>query len=328
MQLDEQIAPSSGAEAQPETPKAPEQLSDKDMMHFLDTGEMPKKAEAEPEQAPEPEAEAKPTQDIPENQPESGAGKQKAKGAEYRKQQLAREVQEALARRAEVLQDLQMLEERRKALMEQPKPPDSTPGADSLTEPKLEDFEDYQSYDKARLAYIEARAEKKALDAIEKKLAEREKALREHDQKTQAEKAAQTWVERVEAVKSRMADYDEVVTFNDELGAHITPEMVQAIRELDNGPEVAYHLGKNTAEAARLKALPPHKLLIEIGKLEARISQPAQKPNGTAKPQPVVKPLPRELGTGSGAVDPIADALARGDFKTYEQLMDAKERRR
>jgi hypothetical protein len=47
--------------------------------------------------------------------------------------------------------------------------------------------------------------------------------------------------------------------------------MAEAITESSVGPQVAYELGKNPAEAARIASLPPMRQIAEIGQLEARL---------------------------------------------------------
>lgn len=313
------VQPAEGAESRYES----------DMRQFLDTGEMPKPAEAEPEKEQEAKAtEAEPEQPIerteePEKQPESGTGS-KPKGAEHRKAQLARDIQNALQERAKVLQELQFLEERKRAAMDQPKPAAKPSEPDSPKEPKLADFDDYEAYQEAREAYLVDKATREALAKFEAKQQREAEARAEQQREAEAREAAQAWTDRVNAMP---ADYHDVVTSNDELGRALTVEVAQAIMATGN-PAIAYHLGKNVAEAAKLKALPTAKMLIEIGKLDARLSLEAKAPDEKAKPKPVVKPVPRELGVGSAPVDEMAAALERGDFATYERLMDARERKR
>lgn len=102
--------------------------------------------------------------------------------------------------------------------------------------------------------------------------------------------------------RERYADYD-AVTRNPSLP--ITDPMAEIIRESDLGPEIAYHLGKNPAEAARLAALPERLQAKELGKLEARISAPKSAP----KPPPA--PISPVGGNASGGVaDPTKMSMA------------------
>jgi hypothetical protein len=64
----------------------------------------------------------------------------------------------------------------------------------------------------------------------------------------------------------------------------ITPEMAEIIRDSDVWPDLAYHLGKNMAEAARIAALSPTRQAVELGRLEARVTAPKPLPNRAPAP--------------------------------------------
>ncbi len=66
--------------------------------------------------------------------------------------------------------------------------------------------------------------------------------------------------------------------------------MADAIRELSRGPEIAYYLGRNPAEASRIASLPPVSQATAIARLEARIDAP----------QASVSKAPEPVGTLSG----------------------------
>lgn len=96
--------------------------------------------------------------------------------------------------------------------------------------------------------------------------------------------------------RERFPDYD-AVTRNP--GVRITNEMAEVIRDLDAGPDIAYHLGKNPAEAARIAALSPARQAVELGKLEVTVT--------ATKPLPKQPPAPVQPVSGiaaGGAKDP------------------------
>ena len=62
--------------------------------------------------------------------------------------------------------------------------------------------------------------------------------------------------------------------------------MADAIRELSRGAEIAYYLGKNPAEAARIASLPPVSQATAIARLETRVGSAGQASVSRA-PQPV-----------------------------------------
>ena len=122
-----------------------------------------------------------------------------------------------------------------------------------------------------------------------------------------AEATVQTVVERqfteleTEA-RTKWADYD-TVTRNPSLP--ITPAMLEVIKESELGPELAYHFGKNPAEAAKLAVLPERQLAREIGKLEARFSAP--RPAAKQPPEPV---QPVSGIRAGGSKDPALMSMA------------------
>jgi hypothetical protein len=99
----------------------------------------------------------------------------------------------------------------------------------------------------------------------------------------------QVYEARVAEVRDRYADFDTVVS-NPSLP--ITNDMAAVIMDSERGPEVAYHLGKNPAEAARIARLSPVAQAKELGRLEERLSAP--------------KPLPKQPPTPVQPVNGIA----------------------
>ena len=79
-----------------------------------------------------------------------------------------------------------------------------------------------------------------------------------------------------------MPDFD-AVAHNPSLT--VTPIMADAIRESSRGAEIAYFLGKNPAEAARIASLSPVSQATAIARLEARVG--AAQNSISRAPQPV-----------------------------------------
>ena len=139
-----------------------------------------------------------------------------------------------------------------------------------------------------RIAYLEglnanrgnADADVHAPDAIEALIEER-LAKREHERAAKA--AADKFAERVEEVRSKYDDFDDVVFAATN---PVTPAMAEAIRDAENGPEIAYHLATNHAEAKRIASLSPLAQAKEIGRLEAKLSQPKAAPKAPPPPPP------------------------------------------
>lgn len=101
--------------------------------------------------------------------------------------------------------------------------------------------------------------------------------------------------ERVQEVKDRLPDFDQV--FNDRV--EVSEIAADLIADSEYGPQIAYHLGKNPSEAARIARLPPHLQGREIARIEASVSIPVRKVSSAPPPT-------QRLGGGSspGAKDP------------------------
>ena len=155
--------------------------------------------------------------------------------------------------------------------------------------PQLEQFEDYEDYERARIEYT-----------VEQRLARE----REIEQRTTV---LRTYEERAAKLRETNADFDSVV--NDP-SLKITPLMAEVIRESDVGPQVAYHLGTNRSEAERIASLPPHRQAAELGRIEARLTE---QPKPAASPKPIPPAPPQTVG-----------GLSAGLSKTLEQMSYAE----
>lgn len=105
-----------------------------------------------------------------------------------------------------------------------------------------------------------------------------------------AQANAEQWREAVEDAIKRIPDWTEVVSKST---ARTTPEMEDAIKESEFGPEIAYYLAKHPREAERIYNLSPKAQDREIVRLEARVSAsgaqtaPVTKPSATPPINPI-----------------------------------------
>ena len=134
-------------------------------------------------------------------------------------------------------------------------------------------------------AYAEALATKKAVELVAQQA-----------QAAQGKAALDVYHAKVEDAREKYEDYDQVVQ-NDKLA--ISPTMAQAIMLSDNGAEVAYHLGTNPKEAARIHALSPIVQVKEIGKIEAKLAADPPVKRTTTAPEPIKPVSARSNGNPS-----------------------------
>lgn len=192
------------------------------------------------------------------------------------------------------------------------------PGDDAADKPKRKhwaheriDELTRQKHEFARQAeYWKAKAQKPAnIDELEydDQLAERVASRTRQEQAESAQHAAlsvtqQIFEAREAEARDRYPDYD-AVTRNPSLA--ISTALLEVLFDSDQGADIAYHLGKNPAEAVRLSALSQREQAKAIGRLEERFSAP--------KPLPKVAPAPVSPvgGQASGGVkDPSKMSMA------------------
>lgn len=168
--------------------------------------------------------------------------------------------------------------------------------------PKLENFDSDEDY----------------FDALaDWKLDQREAKQRSEREKRQAEETAQSaessyreQVMRVnKAGSSKYKDYEDVVFSLP--GDVMNVEMAQALFETDAPEDIAYLLGKNPKEAARIAKLSPMKKAVELGRIESRLKTKKQT---SSAPAPI-KPLKSTTDSG---FDP--DELLKRDPGKWIQM--------
>lgn len=158
--------------------------------------------------------------------------------------------------------------------------------------PKRETFDNPDAYDTALIDWSARRASMVATAEVESKLKEAEGAKAKEAEAQANQQRNKETADAFEARKAKFveehADYDDIV-MNDDI--EISMPMAHAILNMDEGPDVAYYLGKNPDEAARIAKLNPLKAVAELGRIAQRL---------TTKPPVITKPAPiNPLKTGS-----------------------------
>jgi hypothetical protein len=96
-----------------------------------------------------------------------------------------------------------------------------------------------------------------------------------------AEAAAREFAAKAREAEARYPDFrDKVAT----LGRSVPDALANAIA--DAGPDVAYHIASNPEEARRLIGLPLHRAALELGRIDARLTEQRKTRNTTAAPPP------------------------------------------
>lgn len=223
---------------------------------------------------PESAPETPKTDDRPEERP----GKNRA---ERKISRLYREAAEAKAERDLLRRQLEELK---------PKP------VEQNGRPTLDQF----NYDPEKYAEATAKFER------EQAIKEYESKQREQLQHRERQRIVETWEEKTSRAESKYEDFDEVVG-----EIQPTTPWAIAVMEVENGEDVAYHLGKNLKDARRIASLPPLQQALEIGRLSAKLaSAPAQPKTPSRAPAPI-SPL-------TGAAPVLTDQPSEADdMKTW-----------
>lgn len=170
--------------------------------------------------------------------------------------------------------------------------------------------------------YAEALAEWSA----EKALVERDKQEQQRKIEMERQEVIKSWSQKLEAVKADLPDFDDMVASSN---VQVRDEVRDAILESDVGPQILYHLASDTDYAQKVAAMPVHKALKELGKLEVQFER--KEAPAEVKSEPVAKskaPAPiKPLSSGKGGADVLIDG--NGAFHgTYAQWKAARQAKR
>lgn len=114
---------------------------------------------------------------------------------------------------------------------------------------------------------------------------------------------------RVEAVREKHTDFDEVAYSNDH---QVSPTMRDAIFNTPDGAEIAYWLGKNPEESNRIARLSPNHQILELGRISNRLAAPPPAPPprpASAAPAPITP-----VKAGGKAVEGLREDLPIGEW--------------
>lgn len=162
-------------------------------------------------------------------------------------------------------------------------------------------FDDPNAYDEALIEWSTRVATKTAVANVEAERLKSEEAKKREDANraltAEQEKIRTQWLEKRDKALEIYTDYEAVAERED---LQISFPMAQAIATSDNGPDIAYHLGKNPKEAERIaamvmpgqfsadgKPIPDFgRQMFEIGRISAALSNP-KKPEISKAPPPI-----------------------------------------
>lgn len=164
------------------------------------------------------------------------------------------------------------------------KTPANDAGADEKP-PREEDFNgDWFAYQRALTAWDAGKAVR---DEIRKDREARESSERETKQAQIARERHTAHLERVEAAREVIADFDEVMKGMD--GVSVRHDVIEEIMASDKSAEISYYLATNPDKLSALNSMSGRELARQMGRLEATVKLPEARKQ-TSAPAPLSRP--------------------------------------
>ena len=284
----------------------------------LATDEAPTEAEAV-EETPESEPVAEEGESEHDAEPEGKATEERKQNPKLEKRfsELTKARKQAEENAAKAQVEKEALEARLREYEERIAPQQKTAEDPIGAEPRADQFDDAFEYAKALAEW-----------SAEKALYERDQQEANRKIEEERQKVLKSWSEKLEKAKPNLPDFDDVI---DSTSVVVSNEVRDAIIESDVGPEILYHLASlDGEEAEKFQALPVHKALREIGKLEARFEKQEAAEETAVRSKPVVQkskapaPLSPLKATGSAMENPIgSDGEFHGSFQAWKAARKA-----
>ena len=195
--------------------------------------------------------------------------------------------------------------------------------------PRRQDFDDPYAYDDARDDW----ADRRNAAGMERRLAEREREKRAAEiaaaeQQYVGALASGYRVRRDRFVETH-PDYPEIAESD---ALRVTDVMAGLIARHPAGPAVAYHLGQNREEAARIAQLDPASQAAEFGRLSALLgSEPTAARSASpapAQPRDATGKYVRNSNPATGREEPMEQYAARRTAEIIAQRFPALAARR
>jgi len=175
---------------------------------------------------------------------------------------------------------------------------------------KLADF-DFDE-DKFAAYVADVAAEKAAAKIAERQSKEqRETSRKDNQSKFRASEAK---------LREEVEDYEDVA-----YTAPIHDHVAELVMAMDEGPRIAYYLGKNPETAARLSALPPLDAAKELGRIDARLAFEREQAKAQ-RPVSRAPPPPPKIEATEPAVDKDPGTMSDAEFAKWRRRQIAQRR--
>ena len=252
------------------------------------------------------------SQDDPAPASDSGNDTEPADEPEPPRRNRAQErIDELTADKYRLKGQLDALQQQLATKQEPAKPP--PPELVAPTEPKLDDFEDMESFMAAQRNWTRETIDyNRKVDARDRNVEATNNAKAAAEEARRAEAGA-TWQSQVADAKTRHSDFD-VVAFDPNLP--VSASMGDAIQAADNGADVLYFLGKNPDRSARIAQMEPYQAAMEIGKISGQVTA-TKAPPATRKVSQAPKPAQPDRTTATPEKDP--SKMNQAEYKAWRE---------
>lgn len=200
------------------------------------------------------------------------------------------------------------------------------PKQEPVVEAKPKTLADFD-YDESKFqSYLVTETTRQAREAAAEEARKEWKAAQERES---AERRSASFKSKEAEFSKTVKDYEQVTR---DPSLRISQTMVEAIAESDDGPALAYHLGKNPEVAAKIASLPPIAAAKELGRIEAQLAFARE----SAKQKTVSEaPAPTPTLDGSGdtaakvsTASSEADKLSDDEWVRAERARIARKNKR
>jgi len=225
--------------------------------------------------SPAPEATAKPEGQVEASATEQTETPKKDNSFQKRINQLTQAKHEAQQETAELKARLDKLE--------------AAPAAPATPEarvaPDENDFDTTQEYHQANAQYYADVSSDAAQATVAKQNQESTEAAKQTQRQEEVKTKKKAFEENLNSKRDNFEDFEDVAYGH----SFMDLDMAEQIFDMDKGPELAYHLGSNLDEAARIFALTPVQRARELTKLEFQVE--ALKPKVVSDAPDPINPL-------------------------------------
>ncbi len=176
-------------------------------------------------------------------------------------------------------------------------------------EPRKEDFDDYDKYNEAKIAFEIKRA---------RTAWERDETVKSQDQTRQTKMF--NLQKKIEQGYQKYPDFEEIAL---DRTVPITPLIAEILAESENSHDIAYYLGKNRAEAIAISHMTPIQAAKAIGRIETEIAKAGgitpSPPKITGAPAPI-----NPLGSGN-VVNKDPEKMTQREYEAWRKSQGARQ---